>query len=119
VEDFRDVERMSHSERNARRARAFSCVAVPAVLAAAVAVTAAVAAESIEPFPPGKNAALVKQVCTACHSAMLVVDRKFDVAAAKKMYRLFVGNPDSDQGKLVVEYLSTVLGEDGPPEQAK
>jgi hypothetical protein len=70
------------------------------------------AAENIAPFPPGKNAALVKQVCTQCHGANFVLDRRFDMAAAKKVYRLFVGDPESEQGKQVVEYLTTVLGEE-------
>ncbi len=89
-------------------------VSIPAILAMLFAAGTMVAAENIAPFPPGKNAALVKQVCTSCHSAMLVVDRRYDVEGAKKRYRLFVGNPDSEQGRLVVEYLSTVLGEDVP-----
>jgi hypothetical protein len=56
-------------------------------------------------------AALVKQVCTSCHGANFVVDRRYDAASATKVYRLFVGDPVSEQGKLVVEYLTTVLGE--------
>jgi hypothetical protein len=87
-------------------------VMIPVTLAFAVAVGAAAAAEDIAPFPPGKNAALVKKLCTSCHSATLVVDRRYDVAGAQKRYRLFVGNPASEEGKLVVEYLSTVLGEE-------
>jgi len=42
---------------------------------------------------------------------MLVVERGYDVEGARKRYRFFVGNPDSQEGKLVVEYLGTVLGE--------
>jgi hypothetical protein len=87
-------------------------VPVLAMLVLTVTLGATVAAEDIAPFPPGKNAALVKKVCTSCHSATLVVDRRYDVAGARKRYRLFVGNPDSEEGKLVVEYLSTVLGEE-------
>lgn len=63
------------------------------------------------PFPPGKDAILVKQVCASCHPANLVLDRRFDEADAKKFYRLYVGNPDTDQGRRIVEYLTTVLGE--------
>lgn len=110
---------MNRSDAKARRARAFSRVSVPVAIAAVIATSAAVAAENIAPFPPGKNAALVKQVCTSCHSAMLVVERRYDVEGARKRYRLFVGNPDSEEGKLVVEYLSTVLGEDDQAGRAK
>ncbi|HWI13696.1 MAG TPA: hypothetical protein VNT02_05555, partial [Burkholderiales bacterium] len=65
-----------------------------------MASTVAYAAEDIAPFPPGPNAALVKKVCTSCHSATWVIDRRYDLAAAKKVYRLFVGNPESEEGKL-------------------
>jgi hypothetical protein len=85
---------------------------VLASLVLAVTFRPAASAEDIAPFPPGKNAALVKKICTSCHSATLVIDRRYDVAGAQKRYRLFVGNPASEEGKLVVEYLSTALGEE-------
>ena len=73
--------------------------------------TGVMAAESAEPFPPGKDALLVKQVCSSCHPANLVLDQRFTEAEAKKFYRLYVGNPDTDQGRRIIEYLTTVLGE--------
>lgn len=66
--------------------------------------------EEAYPFPPGKNAKLVKQVCTACHSAEMVYLRTFDEKSARKYYDLMVGDPDSEQGKKLIEYLTTVLG---------
>src|SRR3974390_2599655 len=114
-----DVDRMKPSESKVRTARVQLVGTVPAMIAVVITAATAVAAESIEPFAPGKNAALVKRGCSACPSATLVVDRTFSVAEAKKYYRLYVGNPDSDEGKLVVEYLSTVLGEDAPAGQGK
>ena len=70
-------------------------------------------AEEIEeayPFPPGKNAKLVKQVCTGCHAAEMVYLRTFDEQSARKYYEVMVGDPDSEQGKKIIEYLTTVLG---------
>mgnify|MGYP003352399020 CR=1 FL=1 len=69
------------------------------------------AADSHEPFPAGPNALLAKQVCSACHPAALVIDRRYDEAEAKKFYRLMVGDPESEQGRLIVRYLTTALGE--------
>lgn len=69
------------------------------------------AADDASPFPPGKSAALVKKVCTECHAPSVVISTRFDDALAKKMYKRFVGDPESEQGKQVVEYLTTMLGE--------
>ena len=66
--------------------------------------------EEAYPFPPGKNAKLVKQVCTGCHAAEMVYMRTFDEQSARKYYEIMVGDPDSEQGKKIIEYLTTVLG---------
>ncbi|HYB22001.1 MAG TPA: hypothetical protein VEH09_13780 [Thermodesulfobacteriota bacterium] len=66
--------------------------------------------EEAPPFPPGKNAKLVKQVCAPCHSAEIVYLRVYDENSARKYYENMVGDPDSDQGRKVIEYLTTVLG---------
>ena len=63
------------------------------------------------PYPPGKNAKLVKEVCTPCHYAELVTMRDYDEESARRYYELWVGDPDSEQGKKVIEYLITVLGQ--------
>lgn len=68
------------------------------------------AAQDASPFPPGKNAALVKKVCTECHAPGVVISTKFDEDLAKRQYKRFVGDPDSEEGKKVIEYLTTVLG---------
>ena len=66
--------------------------------------------EEAYPFPPGKNAKLVRQVCTGCHAAEMVYLRTFDEKSARKYYEIMVGDPDSEQGKKIIEYLTTVLG---------
>ena len=66
--------------------------------------------EEAYPFPPGKNAKLVKQVCTGCHAAEMVYLRTFDEKSARQNYETMVGDPDSAQGKKIIEYLTTVLG---------
>ena len=63
------------------------------------------------PFPPGNNAKLAKDVCTACHYAQLVIIRSYDEKSARTYYEMMVGDPDSEQGKKVIEYLVAVLGE--------
>ena len=68
-------------------------------------------AEDTAPFPPGENAALVKKVCTECHAANVVVSSQFDEKLARKQYKLFVGDPDSEEGQKVVKYLTTTLGQ--------
>lgn len=83
---------------------------IAALSAAGLVPALPAAAEDSSPFPPGENAALVKKVCTECHAPGVVISTQFDEALAKKMYRQFVGDPDSDQGRRVVKYLTTVLG---------
>jgi hypothetical protein len=80
---------------------ALSCLALPAFAAPA---------DDVAPFPPGENAALVKKTCTACHAASVVLSVQFDTALARQQYKLFVGDPDSEEGKKVVQYLTTALG---------
>lgn len=67
-------------------------------------------ADDFSPFPPGENAALVKKTCTECHAANVVLSAQFDETLARKQYKLFVGDPDSEEGQKVVKYLTTVLG---------
>jgi hypothetical protein len=67
-------------------------------------------ADDFSPFPPGENAALVKKTCTECHAADVVLSTQFDEALARKQYKLFVGDPDSEDGQKVIKYLTTVLG---------
>lgn len=62
------------------------------------------------PFPPGKNAKLVKQVCASCHDAETVYLRTYDEKSARQYYELYVSDPDAEQAKKVIEYLCTVLG---------
>ena len=66
------------------------------------------------PFPPGKNAKLVKKVCSSCHGADFAVSRVYNEKTARKDYELMLGNPDTEQGKMIIEYLVTVLGEKKP-----
>src|SRR3954453_20594259 len=68
-------------------------------------------ADDFSPFPPGVNAALVKKVCTECHAANVVLSAQFDEKLARKQYKLFVGDPDSEEGQKVVKYLTTTLGQ--------
>jgi mono/diheme cytochrome c family protein len=81
-----------------------------AALLAAAPLANASADEDFAPFPPGENAALVKKTCTECHGANVVLSAQFDEKLARKQYKLFVGDPDSEDGKKVVKYLTTVLG---------
>lgn len=69
-----------------------------------------VQADDIAPFPPGENAALVKKTCTECHGAGIILSTQFDAALARRQYKLFVGDPDSDEGQKVIKYLTTALG---------
>ena len=62
------------------------------------------------PFPPGKNGRLVKEACSGCHDSTIVVMRKYDHESARRYYKSMVGDPDSEQGEKVIEYLTTVLG---------
>lgn len=64
------------------------------------------------PFPPGPNAMLVKQTCSACHTPNVIVTQTFDEKTARKLYQKMMGeSPDTERGKKIVTYLSTVLGE--------
>ncbi len=64
------------------------------------------------PFPPGKNAKLAKQVCSPCHSPDVVIYKVYDEPMARKYYeRMLFESPDTEQGKKVIEYLITVLGD--------
>jgi hypothetical protein len=64
------------------------------------------------PFPPGPNAMLVKQTCSKCHSPNVVVTQTFNEKTARKVYQKMIGeSPDTEQGKKIVTYLYTVLGE--------
>lgn len=64
------------------------------------------------PFPPGPNAMLVKQTCSKCHSPNVIVTQTFNEKTARKLYQKMMGeSPDTERGKKIVEYLSTVLGE--------
>ncbi len=67
-------------------------------------------ADDIAPFPPGENAALVKKTCTECHGAGIILSTQFDEKLARRQYKLFVGDPDSEDGQKVIQYLTTVLG---------
>jgi hypothetical protein len=82
---------------------AVACLSFPAICVRA--------ADDFAPFPPGENAALVKKRCTECHSANLVLSAQFDRELATKQYRKFVGDPDSEEGRKVIKYLITYLGE--------
>jgi len=71
----------------------------------------AAAADDPAPFPRGPNALLVKQTCSQCHSPNVVVTQTFNEESARKTYQKMLGeSPDTERGKKIVEYLSTVLG---------
>lgn len=64
------------------------------------------------PFPPGPNAMLVKQTCSQCHTPNVVLSQTFNEKTARKIYQKMLGeSPDTERGKKIVEYLSTVMGE--------
>lgn len=64
------------------------------------------------PFPPGRNAMLVKQTCSQCHTPNVVLTQTFTEKTARKYYQKMLGeSPDTERGKKIVEYLSTVMGE--------
>ncbi len=70
------------------------------------------AQEDPSPFPIGPNAFLVKQTCSQCHSPNVVVTQTFSEESARKVYKKMMGeSPDTERGKKIVAYLSTVLGE--------
>lgn len=62
------------------------------------------------PFPPGKNAKLVKQVCGRCHTAETIYMRSYDEKEVRRHYELMVNDPDPEREEKVIEYLCTVLG---------
>ena len=68
--------------------------------------------DRLYPFPPGEHAALTRQTCSACHDGSLVANRRYDAESARRYFRLMVGDPDSELGRKVIAYLTTVLGED-------
>jgi mono/diheme cytochrome c family protein len=64
------------------------------------------------PFPPGKNAMLVKQTCSQCHTPNVVLSQTFDEKTARKIYQKMLGeSPDTERGKKIVEYLVTYMGD--------
>lgn len=102
------------------RAKALSAAAIALLLAvsgAAFAQDAAPAGELSEadmnasPFPPGPHAAVVKKVCTECHMAQVILDRKFTPDEAVRYYKVMVSSDiETEQAKQIIEYLSTTLG---------
>ncbi len=68
------------------------------------------AAEDFAPFPPGENATLAKKTCTECHAANVVISTQYDQDLARKQYKKYVGDPDSEDARKVINYLTTVLG---------
>ena len=77
------------------------------------------AAQDTSPFPPGENAALVKQICSGCHDGRLVVSKQYDDQSARRYWRVMMGtDPESDDARKVIAYLTTVLGvsDDGGPD---
>jgi hypothetical protein len=66
--------------------------------------------EEAPTFPPGKNALLVKKVCASCHPADFVCYRTYDEKSANGYYDQMVSDPDPEQRKKIIEYLTTVLG---------
>ncbi len=86
-------------------------LAMAAGLAAQLAFGAS-SADDPSPFPPGPNAMLVKQTCSQCHTPNVVVTQTFTEKSARKIYQKMLGeSPDTERGKKIVEYLSTVMGE--------
>ncbi|WP_108460980.1 hypothetical protein [Devosia naphthalenivorans] len=66
---------------------------------------------SAAPFPPGRYAGVVKQVCTECHMGQVVTDLRYNHEEAVRYYKVMVGSDvESEQAKQVIEYLSTTLG---------
>jgi cytochrome c5 len=91
---------------------AFSAEPAAPQAAAAAAAPAADEAGDPSPFPPGPNAMLVKQTCSQCHTPNVIVTQTFDEKTARKTYQKMMGeSPDTERGKKIVTYLSTVLGE--------
>ncbi|HYZ62061.1 MAG TPA: hypothetical protein VE650_06360 [Acetobacteraceae bacterium] len=78
----------------------------------------AAAAQETAPFPPGPDAALVKEVCSHCHDGRVVVNKRYDEAAARRYWTVMIGtDPDAPVAKRVIAYLTSVLGtsdDEGP-----
>jgi hypothetical protein len=97
----------------------FKCAAVLLAVAlgpnsqgVASAEEAAAEAGDPSPFPPGPNVMLVKRTCSQCHAPNVIVTQTFDEDSARKIYKKMLGeSPDTDRGKKIVEYLSTILGD--------
>ena len=69
--------------------------------------------EDPAPFKPGPNAMLVKETCSQCHTPTVVVTQTFTEESARKIYRKMMGeSPDTERGVKIVNYLSTVQGEE-------
>jgi mono/diheme cytochrome c family protein len=69
-------------------------------------------------LPPGKNAMLVKQTCSQCHTPNVVMDHTFDEKTARKIYQKMLGeSPDTERGKKIVEYLTTYMGDKSAGDQ--
>jgi hypothetical protein len=66
--------------------------------------------EEAPPFPSGKNAKLVKKACGYCHDAATVIYRTYDEKSANDWYDRMMSDPDPEQRKKIIEYLTTVLG---------
>jgi cytochrome c5 len=95
-------------------AAGFAAQAVQAQDAKPTAAAAQKADESGDPspFPPGPNAMLVKQTCSQCHTPNVVLSQTFNEKTARKIYQKMLGeSPDTERGKKIVQYLSTVMGE--------
>ena len=82
------------------------------VASAAEAAATGAEAGDPSPFPPGPNVMLVKRTCSQCHAPNVIVTQTFDEESARKIYQKMLGeSPDTERGKKIVEYLSTVLGD--------
>jgi hypothetical protein len=82
------------------------------VASAEEATTPGAEAGDPSPFPPGPNVMLVKRTCSQCHAPNVIVTQTFDEDSARKIYQKMLGeSPDTERGKKIVEYLSTVLGD--------
>ena len=84
----------------------------PRVASAEEAAAPAAEAGDPSPFPPGPNVMLVKRTCSQCHAPNVIVTQTFDEDSARKIYQKMLGeSPDTERGKKIVQYLSTVLGD--------
>lgn len=69
-------------------------------------------------LPPGRARALVWDRCTQCHGPQVIQERRLDAAGWRKSldYMASLGVELSDAEKrVIVDYLSEVLGPDSPP----